>query len=192
MGRFAAEGDVNLAGTMAATETGVDVFSSEGTVTVSGYMAATETGTDTFAATGTVTPAPSPIPFGGYGDYADAHKKARKKRDEELKREKQEKARLRQIIAEAIDPSIKQSPSVEVIAQDGAVQVVAEGAAVSIPVPIEINLLEAQRIVAQALERARVASVRIINEAEMRRRQQIEMARIAKRRRDDEMILLME
>lgn len=54
---FAASGSVLVSGTLAATETGPDTFSASGTVasaTITGDLAATETGPDVFAATGTV------------------------------------------------------------------------------------------------------------------------------------------
>ena len=46
-----------VTGTLAATETGLDVFAGAGDVIVSGSMAVAEVGDDTFAATGTVTSA---------------------------------------------------------------------------------------------------------------------------------------
>ena len=59
---FVATGTVSsgVSGTLAATESGPDTFAATGSVLVAGSLAATEAGPDTFAATGTVS-APSVI-----------------------------------------------------------------------------------------------------------------------------------
>lgn len=183
-----------VVGDLAATET-PDGFAGTGVVGDAGYLAATES-PDTFAATGEVIPQPSPVPPGGFGDYADAHKKARKKRDEELKREKEEKERLRRLIAEAIDPSLKEANTVEVAAEDGVVEVKPDNApAFRIDIPALVDSSDAYQIVMQALERAQVAATKVIERNEAARQREIqrrEQQRIAKRKRDDELLMLMD
>lgn len=195
---FAATG-VNIdAGYMAATETGVDVFAATGTVTVTGYMAAVETGDDVLQATGTVTPTPAPPPpiLADIGPGDEYRKKAQKKRDEEFAREKAERDRLRDMIKQAIDPVVEQAQPVVVARGRRSVQVLSvDGGAIGIPVPPEFNAAEVAAMVAQALENAQIAAQRVQRKAEAERAlaaARIEIARIMKRRRDDEFLMLMD
>lgn len=138
---------------------------------------------------------PIPVPPGGYGDYAEDAKKARKRRDEEIKRDRDEKKRLRKLIAEAIDPSIKEAKKVEVVATGASVEVKADnGDAFRIDVPDLIDATEVYTLVMQALERAHVEAARIIGVNEARKQREAaerERLRIAKRQREDEMLLLL-
>lgn len=192
---FAAEGDVNLAGTMAATESGVDVFSAAGVVTVGGVMAATETEVDVFAATGEVHP-PQPVPNPVIADIGPGdekqRKKAQKKRDEAFAKEKAERDGLRQQIKQAVDPVVEKAAPVVVSQGTKSVQVLSlDGSRIGINVPPAFDAAEVARLVAEVLESARVEArmVQQRQEAELAR---AELARIIKRRRDDELLLLMD
>jgi len=191
---FAAQGDVNLAGTMAATETGVDVFSAEGDVTAGGVMAATETEVDTFYATGRVDP-PTPVnPVTadiGPGDEKQ-RKKAQKKRDEAFERERAEREGLRQQIKQAIDPVVEKAAPVVVSKGTKAVQVLSlDGSRIGINVPAAFDAAEVARLVAEALEEARGQS-RLVAQRQEAERARAELARIIKRQREDEFLLLMD
>lgn len=213
---FAAEGDVNLAGTMAATETGVDVFSAEGDVQLTGVMAAveagvdvfaaegdvgnfgvmaaTETGVDVFAATGEVHPQPVPNPVIadiGPGDEKQ-RKKAQKKRDEAFEREKAERDGLRQQIKQAVDPVVEKAAPVVVSQGTKSVQVLSlDGSRIGINVPPAFDAAEVARLVAEVLESARVEA-RMVQQRQEAERARAELARIIKRKRDDELLLLMD
>jgi len=191
---FAAEGDVNLAGTMAATETGVDVFSAEGDVTTGNFMAATETEVDTFAATGEVQP-PQPvnpvIADIGPGDEKQ-RKKAQKKRDAAFEREKAEREGLRQQIKQAVDPVVEKAAPVVVSQGTKSVQVLSlDGSRIGINVPPAFDAAEVARLVAEVLESARVEA-RMVQKRQEAERARVELARIIKRRRDDELLLLLD
>lgn len=187
---FSAEGDVNLNGTMAATETGVDVFSAEGDVIVGGTMAAVETGEDVFAATGKVEPAVQPVT----ADIGDERhrRKAQKKRDEEFEREKREREGLRQQIKQTIDPVVAKAAPVVVSKGTKSVQVLSlDGSRIGINVPPAFDAAEVARLVADVLEEARVQSRLVAQRQEAERARQ-ELARIIKRRREDELLLLID
>jgi FKBP-type peptidyl-prolyl cis-trans isomerase (trigger factor) len=137
-------------------------------------------------------PPPVPVVVGG-GDYAESHRKASKRRAEDLAREKDEKQRLRELIAETIEPTAREAEPVAVVAQGDEVQVVsASGRSVTIDVPGLMKLGEVARMVSQALERAEVQFLRFAAEQEAQAYLQKEAARIAKRRRDDELLMLMD
>lgn len=213
---FAAEGDVNLAGTMAATETGVDVFSAEGDVELAGVMAAVETGEDVFAAEGDVgnfgvmaatesevdvfaaegqvfppQPVPNITADIGPGDEKQ-RKKAQKKRDEAFERERAEREGLRQQIKQAIDPVVEKAKPVVVSKGTKSVQVLSlDGSRIGINVPPAFDAAEVARLVADALEEARVQS-RLVAQRQEAERARAELARIIKRQRDDELLLLID
>ena len=189
---FAAEGDVNLAGTMAATETGVDVFAAEGDVVAVGTMAAVETEVDTFAATGKIEP-PVPVVTADIGPGDEKQrKKAQKKRDEAFERERAEREGLRQQIKQAIDPVVEKAAPVVVSKGTKSVQVLSlDGSRIGINVPPAFDAAEVARLVAEALEEARVQS-RMVAQRQEAERARAELARIIKRQRDDELLLLMD
>lgn len=213
---FAAEGDVNLNGVMAATETGVDVFTADGDVELTGVMAAVETGEDVFAAEGDVgnfgvmaatesevdvfaaegqvfppQPVPNITADIGPGDEKQ-RKKAQKKRDEAFEREKAEREGLRQQIKQAIDPVVAKAAPVVVSKGTKSVQVLSlDGSRIGINVPPAFDAAEVARLVADALEGARVQS-RMVAQRQEAERARAELVRIIKRKRDDELLLLID
>jgi hypothetical protein len=189
---FSAEGDVEVTGSMAAVESGVDVFAAEGDVQVTGTMAAVESGVDVFAAEGTVTPS---NPFRVEPDIG-AEKRRIKKRDAELEAYKRDREALRKLIEETVSPAAKEAKAVALVAGKGrAVGVVPlVGEQFKIPVPATMDAAEVARMVADAVERANAEAIRVkaykdatIALAVARQT----LARIIKRRRDDELLLLM-
>lgn len=192
---FSGEGDVVLNGVMAAAETGVDVFSASGEVVLSGVMAATETGQDVFAATGTVTPNSAPVERGD-GVGRDWKKDEIKKRDADLERYKREQKKLRREIERAINPLLDNPLPVVVSEAKESVQVLSvDGGRIGISVPAEFNVGEVANIVAQILEDAKSEVMRVQRRQDAERAlayARAEMARIIKRRRDDEVLLLLD
>lgn len=188
---FSAEGDVTVTGAMAAVETGVDVFIGEGDVAVVGYMAATESDTDTFAATGTVQPQPAPLITADVG----AEKKRIKKRDEALEKYRQEQLALRKAIERAINPLADKAEPVVVAEGRKKVEVLGvDGSRLAIPVPTAFSAGEVARLVGEALKAAQIEATRVKRMQDAQRALQIaraELARIMKRKRDDELLLLM-
>lgn len=193
---FSADGDVELAGSMAATETGVDVFAGEGDVGNSGTMAATETGEDVFAATGTVTPKP-PVPrvVPDVGDERQ-RKKAQKKRDEAFERYAQEQRKLREMLEQAIDPVKAKAEPVVVSQGKKKVEVLStDGSKVSINVPALFDPEDVALAVAHMLEAANIAAQHVKrkqDEAQALAIARATVARIIKRKRDDELLLLLD
>lgn len=191
---FSADGDVELTGVMAAVETEVDVFAAEGDVVGTGYMAAVETEVDTFAATGKVEPA-APRVIADIGDEKH-RRKAQKKRDEAFEREKREREGLRQQIKQTIDPVVAQAKPVVVSKGTKSVQVLSlDGSRLGIPVPAAFDAAEVARIVGEVLDAARIEAQHV------QRRQDAEralvaareaVARIIKRKREDELLLLID
>jgi len=215
---FAAEGDVNLAGTMSATETGVDTFSADGDVVITGTMAATETGgdvfaaegdvvasgtmaaveteVDTFAATGKVEP-PIPIVTADIGPGDEKRRrKAQKKRDEQFEREKAERQRLREEIEAIVDPMKKKALPVVVSEGTKSVQLLSvDGQRVGVNVPPSLDPGEVAKIVGQVLQEARIAAMQVKARADAQRAldaARVEVARIIKRRKQDELLLLLD
>ena len=196
---FSATGDVELTGYMAATETGVDVFSATGEVEVAGYMAAVETETDTFAATGEVTPNPTPPPVItadiGPGDEKQ-RKKAQKKRDEYFEREKAEQRKLREEIERVINPVVAKAQPVVVSEAKKSVQVLSvDGSRIGIDVPADFDVAEVARIVSEVLEEAKIEAMRVKHRQEAERAlaiARVNLARIIKRKQDDDLLLLLD
>lgn len=215
---FAAEGDVNLAGTMAAAESGVDVFSANGVVVIvgemaaietevdvfaaegdviaSGTMAAVETEIDTFAATGKVEPPVPPVIADiGVGDEKK-RRKEQKKRDEQFEREKAERQRLREEIEAIVDPMKKQALPVVVSEGKKSVQLLSvDGRRVGVNVPPSLDPGEVAKIVGQVLQEARIAAMQVKARADAQRAldtARAEVARIIKRRKQDELLLLLD
>lgn len=195
---FSAEGDVQLVGVMAAVETGVDVFAAEGDVGNFGVMAATETEVDVFAATGEVHP-PQPInpviADIGPGDEKK-RKKAQKKRDEAFEREKAEREGLRQQIKQAIDPVVAQAKPVVVSKGTKSIQVLSlDGSRLGIAVPPAFDAAEVAKIVGEVLEAARIEAQMVQRRQDAERALQAAraaMTRIIKRKREDELLLLID
>lgn len=196
---FSGEGDIEDTGYMAATETGVDVFSAEGTVEVAGYLAAVETGEDVFAATGTVTPQPAPVPIItadiGPGDEKQ-RRKAQEKRDEAFEREKLERNKLREQIERVINPVVAKAEPVVVSEAKKSVQVLSvDGSRIGIDVPAAFDVAEVARIVAEVLEEAKIEAMRVQRRQDAERAlaiARVTVARIIKRKRDDELLLLLD
>lgn len=189
---FSAEGDVEVTGSMAAVESGVDVFAAEGDVQVTGTMAAVESGVDVFAAEGTVTPA---NPFRVEPDIG-AEKRRIKKRDSELEAYKRDREALRKLIEEVVSPAAKEAKTVALVAGKGkSVGVVPlVGEQFKIPVPATMDAAEVARMVAEAVERANAEAIRVkaYKDATIALAVAREtLNRIIRRRRDDEVLLLM-
>lgn len=177
---FAASGTVLVSGSLAGTEP-ADTFSATGAVTtgVSGALAATEP-SDNFSASGTVE-TPSTRQPGGYGA------KPRKTKQREFQNEV---AALREAISQAVDPVQGEA---EVIAEPDAVQVVpAVGPRITIPVPPRFDAEKVAQIVTDIMAGARRASVELAARQRAAEQVRVELARIARRRRDDEFLLLMD
>lgn len=196
---FSADGDVNLNGVMSATESEVDVFSAQGVVTVGGVMAATETEVDTFYATGTVTP-PAPVPNPVIADIGPGdekqRKKAQKKRDEFFEREKAEQLKLREQIERVINPVVAKAQPVVVSEAKKSVQVLSvDGSRIGIDVPADFDVAEVARIVAEVLEEAKIEAMRVQRRQDAERAlaiARVNLARIIKRKQDDELLLLLD
>lgn len=196
---FSATGTVETTGYMDAVETGVDVFSASGTVGLTGYMAALETETDTFTATGEVTPQPTPQPVItadiGPGDEKQ-RKKAQKKRDEYFERERQEQLKLRKEIERVINPVVEKAQPVVVSEAKSSVQVLSvDGSRIGIDVPATFDVADVARIVAEVLQEAKIEAMRVQRRQDAERAlamARVSVARIIKRRQDDELLLLLD
>lgn len=191
---FSGEGDVINTGTMSATESGVDVFSAEGDVQaqVTGIMAAVESGVDVFAAEGAVTPSNN---FRVEPDIG-AEKRRIKKRDAELEAYKRDREALRKLIEEVVSPAAKEAKKVALVAGKGrSVGVIPLGGEqFKIPVPATMDAAEVARMVAEAVERANAEAIRVkaYKDATIALAVAREtLNRIIKRKRDDEVLLLM-
>lgn len=146
-----------------------------------------------FAAT--VTQGPAPAADDQRGDGVDARwtKKQRKARDKRIEQEREDREKLRQVIEQIIDP---QAPEpVEVVATEKAVKVETKTEAIVLPKLPTIDLAEVKREIMAAVANAQAAR-RAQEEAQAMR---AEAQRVAeenirkrlKRRRDEELLLLM-
>lgn len=196
---FSATGTVETTGYLAAVETGVDVFAATGTVGLFGYMAAVETEIDVFSATGTVTPQPEPLPIItadiGPGDEKQ-RRKAQQKRDEAFEREKLERSKLREQIERVINPVVAKAEPVVVSEAKKSVQVLSvDGSRIGIDVPAAFDVAEVARMVAEVLEEAKIEAMRVQRRQDAERAlaiARVTVARIIKRKRDDELLLLLD
>jgi hypothetical protein len=192
---FSADGDVEIVGSMAAVETGEDVFAAEGDVVAAGVMAAVETGEDVFAATGSVSPAPPPI-IADVGADDGKRKKAQKKRDEAFEREKQERQKLREQIEAIVDPLKAKALPVVVSEGTKTVQLLSvDGSRVGVNVPPAFDPAEVVQIISQVLQEAQIAAQQVKDRVEAQRAlamAQAEVARIIRRRKQDELLLLLD
>lgn len=193
---FAANGTVTIVGSMAAVETGEDVFAAEGDVAIAGTMAAVETGEDVFAATGSVSPAPSPVIADVGADDGKKRKKAQKKRDEAFEREKQERQKLREQIEAIVDPMKAKALPVVVSEGTKTVQLLSvDGTRVGINVPPAFDPGEVAQLISQVLQDAQIAAQQVKDRAAAQRALEIarvEVARIIKRKKQDELLLLLD
>jgi hypothetical protein len=179
-----------ISGSMAAVESGSDTFAAFGLVTVVGTLAATESGSDTFTASGTTGQA---IVFRDPGDWAGENKK----RELRYQEEKRAKRRLRKQLANLLDP-VSEQKTVDVIAVEGAesaVAVVAGNTSIDIPIPPQFDAAQVAAFVTAQLEQMGVIAYQQQLQAQelaARERLAIEMARRARQRRDEELLLLLD
>lgn len=185
--QFAGAGVVNVSGVMAAVETAPDVFAASGSVFIVGTMAAQEVGQDTFAAIGFI------------GDGAPQAKGwipqiERKRRWED---EAVEQQRLRKSIEQAIEPITE--ANADVVTVKGEVAVVTKSRAIELPVPPQFDVQAVAKMAVSVLEAAGIEAKRV-RDAKNRRRAMLALEaervenerRLRKRRRDEEILLLME
>lgn len=136
-----------------------------------------------------VSPQPEEQFTGDIGPRVRRKRKQREFDDERLAREE-----LRATIKAAIEP-VKDAAQATVLASqqdaDAGVAVVAGGRTVSIPVPPEFNAAQVAQMVAAELERVNVAVRREAARIELETMIREERARIAKRQREDEELLLL-
>jgi hypothetical protein len=129
------------------------------------------------------------------GDGVDARwtKKQRKQRDREIEQEKRDREKLRQVIEQIVDP--KAPEPVEVVQTAKAVEVVARAAdPIVLPEFPTIDLAEVTRLVTQAVQsaqQARQEQQRAAMQAEAQRVAEENMRMRLKRRREEELLLLM-
>jgi hypothetical protein len=182
-----------VTGSMSASDA-QDTFAGAGTTArgITGSMAATEA-QDTMVASGTVPMPYTPI----LADVGDERKR-KKRKDRNFAEYKQEQERLRKVIEEAISPSVIKG-QVAVVEQgaDGVEIVPVSGQAISIPVPPMFDAAEVSRMVATAVARANAAVevIRVQRRQEAERslaQARAELARIIKRRREEEILLLLD
>lgn len=138
-----------------------------------------------------VTP-PPPIVFGGGDD-------APRRRQRDFADERRDRDQLKSLIGRLVDP-VKESDSAQVIATEEGVAVLPKGGeAFAIPIPPQFDVAEVSRMVSEALERIGVEVRKARNKAARARARAIleqlmreQAARIAKRRREEEWLLLMD
>lgn len=122
-------------------------------------------------------------------------RKRQKERDASFEQFKQEQKALRELIENVISPVKEQTEPVVVTQDNDQVEVLsADGRALSIPVPGAFSVSEVAQMVAQALEAAKIESMIIMQRQEaLRTLEQAKagLAKIIKRRRDDELLLLL-
>lgn len=131
----------------------------------------------------------------GPGDEKQ-RKKAQKKRDEAFERERQEQERLRQQIKQAVEPVVEQAKPVVVSEGTKSIQVLSvDGSRLGIPVPPAFDPAEVAKIVAEVLEDARVQAEHVKRRQDAQRALEAAKAHVAqiiKRKRDDELLMLMD
>jgi hypothetical protein len=194
---FSADGDVEIVGTMAALETGVDVFAAEGDVGNAGVMAAVETEVDTFAATGTVKPNADVLPIGDIGPGDEKRRRKRtKERDALFEAERKAREELRNVIKRAIDPVVEKAEPAVISEGTKSIQVLSvDGSRVGIPVPAAFNPAQVAQMVAEALQAAQIQAEHVKRRADAERAlvmARAHLQRIIKRKRDDELLMLMD
>jgi hypothetical protein len=136
-----------------------------------------------------------PFVIADVGAEYKSRKKQDRKREEELQKFKEEQEKLRKAIEQAVSPVVEESKPVVVAEADDVVRVVSiTGTQVSVNVPVAFDAAEVAREVAQVFESARIEATRV---QAQRAAAALEAARLEherklrKRRRDDELLLLM-
>jgi hypothetical protein len=138
-----------------------------------------------------VTP-PPPVVFGGGDD-------APRRRQREFEDERRDRDELKSLINRLVEPA-KESESAQVIASDDGVAVLPKGRdAFAIPIPPQFDAAEVTRMVSDALERIGVEVRKARNKAARARARMVleqlmreQAMRVAKRRREEEWLLLMD
>ena len=138
-----------------------------------------------------VTP-PPPVVFGGGDD-------APRRRQREFENERRDRDELKALIGRLVEPA-KEADSAQVVATDEGVAVLPKGRdAFAIPIPPQFDVAEVTRMVSEALERIGVEVRKARNKAARARAQMVleqlmreQAMRVAKRRREEEWLLLMD
>jgi hypothetical protein len=124
-----------------------------------------------------------------------AEKRRIKKRDANLKKFKQEQKALREQIEKAVNPVVQKAEPVVVQESNGKVEVLSVNApTIEISVPPAFDVQEVARLVSETLNAARIEAQRVKNYQDAVRalaHAKQEVARIIKRKQDDEFLLLM-
>lgn len=125
---------------------------------------------------------------------ADIGPRKRKRKDRNFDVERREREQLREVIAKAIDPETAEAEQIAVVSQGRQVRIVpSTGRNITIPVPPVFDVNEVVRSVMAVLVREGAERSRIKRDEESARRleeRKIEMARVLKRRRIDEFLML--
>lgn len=135
----------------------------------------------------------NPIPF--VMPTADVGGRKKRKKRDDLERYRENLRLLREHIERVIDP-LKYQKAPVVVAPDGDdVEILAPtGSTVSIETPELVSRAEVMRMVANALEGARVDAMKVRRERDAAKALAIakaELARIKKRQRDDELMMML-
>ena len=143
------------------------------------------------------TPPPPVVTPTGDGDYL----KPRKSKQREFRDERREREELRALVARAVDPiRAKSAQVVQTESDDGepGIAIVTRTRQTAVPVPPSFNVAEVAAMVSAALARAGIEARRVASEQARRRAvAALEAAikerqyRILRRRRDEEILLLM-
>lgn len=144
---------------------------------------------------------PQPVLPAGGGGSGPWSKKALRARDSKLEQERQEREKLRQLVAQAIEPVKEAAPeTVQVVtsAKGGVSLLPSTGPVVAMPEVPQFDAAAVAREVQRALQEAGIA-VQRVRQAQARRAaaEVLEAARrenerrLRKRRRDEEILLLM-
>jgi len=183
---FVSSGHVETTGVMAATETGVDLFVANGFLTVAGDLDATETGVDVFRAVGSTQ---TVVPQVGESYMRDRRKRWDKERDQ--------RDRLRAMIASAVSPMSAKKANVVPLGNQVAI-VAKKAQPIPIPVPPQFDSAAVVNMIVAVMREQEIRVTVTRNAVTAKRaheaieRQEIERERKrAKRRRDDELLLLM-
>lgn len=139
-------------------------------------------------------PPPPPVieTRGGYGP-------PQKRKQREFDDERQDRDELKALINRLVEPA-KDAESAQVMASEEGVAVLPKGGeAFAIPIPPQFDAAEVTRMVSEALERIGVEVRKARNKAARARARAIleqlmreQAARVAKRRREEEWLLLMD
>jgi len=143
------------------------------------------------------TPPPPVVTPTGDGDYL----KPRKARQREFIDERKEREELRLLVERAVDPiRAKSAQIVQTESEDGeqGIAIVTRTRQTAVPVPASFDVAEVAKMVSAALERAGIEARRVASEQAQRKAvAALEAAikerqyRILKRRREEEILLLM-